>query len=385
MLFAFREDPIMFPERMKPPSTSGARADKAGPATSEMARRFLIRALSVGLALVPPVNATADDTARRLVLHARDEAYSALGEEDLAARKFRASLDREPKNQVSERGRGRLAQLSGNPVALRGAQPDLLPAGSAFRDCAHCPEMLVVPPGQFLMGSRPTETGRFEDESPAHRVTITKPFAVGKFEVTFEEWNACVEDGACAPLGNHGSGLKRHPVVNVSYEQAIGFTEWLSGRTGKKYRLLSEAEWEYAARAGTDEVGFWGNSPDRACQFANVYDETAKAAHSFGWENFPCDDGYANTGPVGSFEPNGFGLYDMLGNVWEWVDDCYNGSYAGAPTDGRVWRTGDCSRRVNRGGGWYGPPRFMRFAERDALPPLKSDDRVGFRVARTLP
>ncbi len=141
----------------------------------------------------------------------------------------------------------------------------------------------------------------------------------------------------------------------------MGYAEWLAEKTGKKYRLLSEAEWEYAARAGSDKARFWGSSPDRACQFGNVGDYSAKKKHP-DWEIHECDDGYAETAPVSSFKPNAFGLYDMLGNVWEWVEDCYNANYDGAPNDGRAWATGDCSRRVIRGGSWNNSPAIVRSA-----------------------
>jgi formylglycine-generating enzyme required for sulfatase activity len=398
------------------PSSSGNRTVEPDLATRKIAQR-LERALLLGLALALPIGSSAQgdpqqlffdgfelikagkveaaaaklelgldsDPRNALAHYFLGEAYLAMGKKDRGAEEFRTSLDLDPKSQVSDQGRRRLTELSRNPFAGHGAQSVLPAAGEEFKDCTQCPAMIVVPAGESVMGSPAAEAGRSDDEAPEHVVTIAKPFAVGKYEVTFAEWDACVEDKHCAQLGKTVWGRRHHPVVNVSYGQAVGFTQWLSDKTGKKYRLLSEAEWEYAARGGSTSARFWGSSPDRACQFANVYDLTAKAAHDFRWENFPCEDGYANTAPVGSFEPNGFGLHDMLGNVWEWVDDCYNDSYAGAPRDGRVWRTGDCSQRVNRGGGWYGPPRFVRSAERDGLGSARGDDRVGLRVARTLP
>ena len=209
--------------------------------------------------------------------------------------------------------------------------------------------------------------------------------------MTFDEWNACVRDKGCAAVKDEGWGQGRRPVIHVNYEQAVGYTEWLSDKTGKKYRLLSEAEWEYAARGGSDKARFWGSSPDRACQFANAYDEQGKRKWDFAkkynvdWPNFSCDDFHAETAPVGSFKPNAFGLYDMLGNVWDWVEDCYNKTYDGAPTDGRTWATGDCSRRVIRGGGWNDQPAWVRSANRNWFEPTVRSYLVGFRVARTLP
>ncbi len=243
--------------------------------------------------------------------------------------------------------------------------------------------MVVVPAGQFVMGSPPSETGRYEDEGPPHLVTIAKPFAVGKYEVTFNEWEACVRDKSCATVKDD-TGRGRRPVIKVNYGQAIGYAEWLADKTGKKYRLLSEGEWEYAARAGSDKTRFWGNSPDRACLFANVDDLSLKRKFSR-LTGHECDDGYPDTSPVGSFAPNAFGLHDMLGNVREWVEDCYNKTYDGAPTDGRVWATGDCSRRVNRGGSWGSDPAGVRSARRYGIRPTVRNLILGFRVARKLP
>ncbi len=272
------------------------------------------------------------------------------------------------------------------PPQTKATDPQRLPApGQSFRDCAQCPEMVVVPAGRFLMGSPENEPGRDGDEGPQHLVTIANPFAVGKFEVTFEEWGNCVREGQCTDAKDEGWGRERRPVINVNYEQAVGYAEWLSKKTGKKYRLLSEAEWEYAARAGSDIARFWGSGTDRACEFANVYDATSKAVFNAPWENFRCDDGYANTAPAGPFKPNAFGLYDMLGNVREWVEDCWNDSYASAPADGRVWTTGDCSRRVFRGGGWSSRPAGVRSAIRYGFAPAGRYNNLGFRVARTLP
>jgi formylglycine-generating enzyme required for sulfatase activity len=312
------------------------------------------------------------------------EAYFAAGQKDKAREQLRKSLDLDANSQIAGEARKRLAELSGNAFAGGGAGsfPD---AGTLIRECPQCPEMVVVPSGQFIMGSPPSETGRQDDEGPPHLVTIAKPFAVGKYEVTFREWEACVADRACAQAKDEGYGRDRRPVIHVNYEQAVGYAEWLSEKTGRKYRLLSEAEWEYAARAGSDKARFWGSGTDRACQFANVYDTTGKAKREYPWENFGCDDGYAVTAPAGSFKPNAFGLYDMLGNVSEWVEDCWNQSYAGAPADGRVWASGDCSRRVSRGGSWYSTPALVRSAKRDRYEPSARNDNLGFRVARTLP
>ena len=250
------------------------------------------------------------------------EALFALGQRDKATEQLRKSLDLDGNSQVAADARKRLGELTGNAFAVGndsgGNGGAKLPvAGTVIRDCAACPEVVVVPAGQFVMGSPPSETGRDDDEGPPHLVAIAKPFAVGKYEVTFDEWDVCVREKGCAAVKDDGGwGRGRRPVINVNYEQAMGYAEWLADKTGKKYRLLSEGEWEYAGRAGSEKARFWGSSPDRACQFANVADLSLKR-RSPGSTVHECDDGYLGTSPVGSFAPNAFGLHDMLGNVWE--------------------------------------------------------------------
>ena len=238
--------------------------------------------------------------------------------------------------------------------------------GRWFRDCDACPEMVVLPAGSFLMGSPESEEGRDDNEGPQHRVTIGEAFATGVYEVTFEEWDACVADGGCGGYRpkDYGRGRGRRPVSHVSWGDAQAYVEWLSVKTGEEYRLLSEAEWEYAARAGT------------------------RTRYSFGDEITPRDANYlgniSKTQPVGSYRANGYGLHDMHGNAWEWGQDCWNGSYAGAPNNGEAWETGDCSRRVLRGGSWIYISRYLRSANREGI---RTGDRIygdGFRVARTL-
>ena len=239
-------------------------------------------------------------------------------------------------------------------------------AGDVIQDCDECPEMVVVPAGSFRMGSPPSEEGRFDNEGPMRRVTISEPFAVGKYEVTFAEWDACVSAGGCKGRkpDDEGWGRGARPVINVSWGDAWSYALWLSRRTGKEYRLLSEAEWEYAARAGTS------------------------TRYSFGDRISPRDANYdqieGRTLPVGSYKPNGFGLYDMHGNAWEWVEDCWNGGYTGAPSDGSAWESGACDLRVLRGGSWYYQPRDLRSAFRFWLVSGLRFGVTGFRVARTL-
>lgn len=302
---------------------------------------------------------------------------------------FEQSLQLDGNGEAAGKARQRLTELSSRAAPNAGSvQPAVAAgprAGTELKDCDACPAMIVVPAGEFIMGSPPGESGRSDDEGPAHIVRIARPFAVGKYEVTFDEWDACAAGRQCGAASDEGWGRGKRPVINVSYEQAVGFTEWLSEKTGKKYRLLTEAEWEYVARAGSDKARFWGISQDRACDFANVFDETGKRKTSYNSETFQCNDRFAETAPVGSFKPNAFGLYDILGNVWEWVQDCYNTTYDGAPGDGRAWSTGDCSKRVTRGGSWGSYPRDVRSAVRQGAGLAFRYGLLGFRVARTLP
>ena len=275
---------------------------------------------------------------------------------------------------------GKLKELHVGPPAKDGAQlPQMvvsesgekLEPGRQFRDCAKCPEMVVIPAGAFVMGSPGSEKGRGREEGPAHRVRIPKPFAVGAYEVTFAEWDSCHRAGGCThdPADN-GWGRGDRPVVGVSWRDAQQYVRWLSRKTGNEYRLLSESEWEYAARAGTVTRYWWGDRLGR--NRANC-----EACGS------PWDD--RETAPVGSFSPNGFGLYDVHGNVREWVEDCWNGGYRGARSDGRPWTgDGDCGKRVLRSGSCINPPRQLRSAMRVWKPIDRRDRDAGFRVAMTL-
>ena len=259
--------------------------------------------------------------------------------------------------------------------------------GTVFSDCATCSEMVVVPAGSFMMGSPESEEGRWEYEGPRHRVTIGTPFAVGVYEVTFAEWDACVAAGGCGGHrpGDEGWGRGSRPVINVSWEDAQAYVRWLSRETGEEYRLLTEAEWEYVARAGTMTARYWGEGETRQCRHGNGYDRTGHAELELtNWDSASCSDGYVHTAPVGLFEPNDFGLYDVLGNVFEWTEDCLNESYSGAPADGSAWSSGDCSRRVLRGGYWLDSPRYLRSALRNWGSAGDRSNGIGFRVARTI-
>lgn len=260
--------------------------------------------------------------------------------------------------------------------------------GERFRDCASCPEMVVVPAGSFMMGSPSSEEGRQGDEGPQHLVTIGSPFAVGVYEVTFAEWEACVEAGGCGGFRprDEGWGRGSRPVMNVNREDAREYVRWLSRETGARYRLLTEAQWEYMARAGTETPRYWGEGEMEQCRSANGADATAHRAYPDAADSLfaACSDGNVYTAPVGSFEPNGFGVYDVLGNVFEWTEDCWNGGHAGAPADGSAREQGDCSRAVVRGGSYDLSPRFLRSAVRFGVPARVRNKDLGFRVARSM-
>lgn len=236
------------------------------------------------------------------------------------------------------------------------------------------PEMVLLPPGRFVMGSPDSEEGRDSNEGPQHTVEIRYTFAVGKYEVTWNEWEACVSNGGC---GRHrpfdwGVGRGSRPVINVSWYDAQAYVSWLNQKTGltgrpDRYRLLSEAEWEYAARAGSESRWSFGDDESRLGEFA-WFVSNSEGAHQ----------------PVGGKTANDFGLHDMHGNLLEWVEDCWNGSYEGAPNDGSVWNSGDCSARVYRGGSWGNTSKFLRSAMRVSKSPGERTRNVGFRIARTI-
>ena len=260
------------------------------------------------------------------------------------------------------------AAFSPEEFASSAGASEPLRAGQSFRDCADgCPEMIVVPAGGFMMG--PTEAG----DPPQRRVTIGKPFGVGKFEVTFTEWQACVAGKGCSRTPDDSRwGRANRPVISVSWDDAKQYVAWLSRKTGKTYRLLSEAEWEYAARAGSTTRYSWGNEIGRG------------NAHCEGCGS-PLDK--TRTAPVGSFKPNAFGLHDMHGNVWEWVEDCWERNLADAPTDGTARASGcsDDDERVTRGGAFlYDDPTALQSTVRNNWSKDGEANGIGFRVARTL-
>ena len=264
----------------------------------------------------------------------------------------------------------RLGSTRGEEVrtAGRASGPDP-EAGTSFRDCVDCPEMVVIPAGRFWMGCEP-DRAFSEKEQPAREVRIARRFALSKHETTFAQWDACVAGGGCDGYlpDDHGRGWGDRPVINVNWRDARKYASWLSEKTGKRYRLPSEAEWEYAARAGSTTRYSWGD--DIGPNWAN-FELTSREKH---W-----------TLPVGLFRPNAFGLHDMHGNVWEWVEDCWNYTYDGAPSDGSAWLSGDCGLRVTRGGAWDTHWLNLRSAYRNRGGAGLRNPDMGFRVALTLP
>ena len=275
----------------------------------------------------------------------------------------------------------------------------------SFKECDLCPVMVVVPAGVFRMGS-PDSDNQDGDEGPQRQVTIARPFAVGKFEVTVDQFAAFVaetghdagstcwtfeaatwSERTARSFRNPGfTQSSSHPAVCINWRDAKAYVAWLSSKTGRTYRLLTEAEWEYAARAGTISRYHFGDDANALCGYGNAADQSTMrgVAGASGWAVVTCDDGHAFTAPAGSFSANAFGLYDLHGNVWEWTEDCWNDSYDGAPVDGSAWTTGDCSFRVIRGGSWINIPRGPRSANRYREVVGGRFDSTGFRVARTL-
>lgn len=261
--------------------------------------------------------------------------------------------------------------------------------GDEFRDCPSCPEMVVLPSGEFVMGAALIEAGKKPGEGPQRKIAIDYQLAVGKYEVTWDEWGMCVADEWCSqygpddrdvrdnlrepPLVSWGKGSR--PLVYVSWFEARNFTRWLSNKTGEEYRLLSESEWEYAARSGRTKPQPPEGEANVGCPFVSDPDADFAAREL-------CDDPYPFTAPVGSYAPNAFGLYDMFGNVREWVEDCYSESYQGVPTNGSAFSKPDCTRRVLRGDSWYAAPGKSRASARGEDIPAEARWSIGFRVAR---
>jgi formylglycine-generating enzyme required for sulfatase activity len=271
------------------------------------------------------------------------------------------------------------------------------PMAKVFKDCDMCPEMVIIPRGAFIMGSPETEQNRDSDEGQ-HKVTIEYSFAVSKGPITWDQWEACVNDAMCdgksveaalrldregKPIQNYaGHARNNHPVVGVSWHDAKAFVGWLNRKTGKeKYRLLSESEFEYAARAGTNTVFGWGNEPNH--DYANYGKDAGEelggmAAGRDMWED--------STSPICSFPTNAFGLCDMYGNVYQWIEDCYETNIGTLPTDGSAAKSGNCSVRGFRSNSFESNQKSLRSANRAFVyaPDTRGRNYLGFRVAKTL-
>jgi formylglycine-generating enzyme required for sulfatase activity len=309
----------------------------------------------------PPVDALAETDGASPAVEAGNESGDAQPTEALAATDISAA---EP-DEVA--GGGAVEIVPAAPPAPVDPAQDKAAAtstekakavkpGKKFRDCDFCPHMAALPGGKFLMGSPSSEAGRNAYEGPQHEVTV-KPFVISIYEVTIEEWAACAADGACEAKRNENAKL---PVLGVSWREARDYAKWLSRKTGRAYRLPTEAEWEYAARAGTKSAYWWGEAFKRS----EVPSGAAK--------------------PVGSFEANAFGLHDVLGNAREWVEDCYINNFSATPTDGSAATTGDCTKRVIRGGAWSSPPADMRSANRSRIDANLRPLYMGVRLAAAL-
>ena len=254
--------------------------------------------------------------------------------------------------------------LAQTPAAKPAAKP--APAApQVFKDCDVCPEMVVLPKGAFIMGS-----DLLPAEQPKHPVFIKKPFAMSRFEITFDNWEAClIEKGCTHNPHDHNWGRGRQPIMNIDFHMAEGYAKWLSQKTGHTYRLPTEAEWEYGARAGSTTAYWFGDNPDDG--MINCRQCTGAVP------------GHRNA-PVGQYKPNPFGLYDMHGNAYEWVSDCWIPHYKGAPRDGSARTEGDCAIRVIRGGSWYYFSRQSRSSSRAKNPAAVKSYWLSFRVVREL-
>jgi formylglycine-generating enzyme required for sulfatase activity/predicted Ser/Thr protein kinase len=292
-------------------------------------------------------------------------------------------------------------RVGSDATANHAAPAATLASGEVFRDCPTCPLMKVLPPGRFMQGSAATDPDAQPFEQPQHPVVIRYPFGMGVFEVTLGEFREFVNgtqrkitgctvyDGSWherADLSWSDVGYPQsstHPVACVSWRDARDYTTWLSHKTSQHYRLASASEWEYAARAGSEAARPWGSDTEAACKSANVADLSAAQRYP-GWKVHPCNDGYVYSAPVGSFAPNAFGLYDMLGNVFEWVEDCWHPDYQGAPTDGSPWVAGDCSQHDMRGGSWFTAAPSVSVAARNRFEDTYRSNSVGFRIVREI-
>ncbi len=270
--------------------------------------------------------------------------------------------------------------LSSRPACpLSAAEERALKPKDSFKECDKCPEMVVVPAGSFTMGSPESELGRSFHEGPQHKVSFARPFAVGRFALTFHEWDACVADGGCNGYkpDDKGWGRGRLPAINVSWGDAKAYVAWLAKKTGKSYRLLSEAEREYVTRAGTTTPFWWGSS-------ISTSQANYEGTFTYTYGNGVMGEYRQRTVPVDSFAPNPWGFYLVHGNVADWREDCYHDRLQGAPGDDSAWTTCDCSRRFVRGGSWVVTAVNLRAANRSGNATVGRLSGLGFRLGRTL-
>jgi formylglycine-generating enzyme required for sulfatase activity len=287
------------------------------------------------------------------------------------------------------------------PATTAKALPGGVKAGQAIKDCPDCPDLVAIPPGSFVMGAEKGEDGATDAEYPQAKITVA-PVAIGKFEVTRREFAAFIEATGYQSNRNcwgpttggafdfvkgrdwQDPGFDQSdddPVVCISADDAEAYVKWLSKLTGKRYRLPSEAEWEYAARAAMTGPYYWGDDEDAFCAHGNIADDAA-AGHFRGWTTIDCDDGNVFTAPVGSYKPNAYGLFDMLGNVKEWAADCGNNDLAGIGPTAKARRSGDCKLHVVRSSAWDSLPSIGRLSFREANKSSNAYCNYGFRVAR---
>jgi len=257
--------------------------------------------------------------------------------------------------------------------------PAVIHAESHYTDPTTGMDFVSIKGGCFQMGDSVGDGD--PNERPVHEVCVSG-FSIGKYEVTNAQYKKFNPNHKSVSSEGFTQDADNQPVVNVSWDDAVAYAKWLSKKSGQMYRLPTEAEWEYAARAGTTTSRYWGNNPDETCKYANVADLSAKKKRP-SWTTFFCDDGYVVSAPVGSFKPNAYGLYDMLGNVWEWCEDTYNSeAYTKLPKDNPVY-TGMGEYRVMRGGGWSNGPLGIRSSHRVGLSPDFGHHALGFRLVKT--
>jgi formylglycine-generating enzyme required for sulfatase activity len=381
MLISVRNDVMRDTQRKQVPWEHSALTGRfyfgAAAATAEPPKAAPARLSEAAEAWAAAERTTSVTALEAFVARYKDTFYAELARARIAELKGQqAALSKSAPEQTGKRAEppeqktGSLAP-SGRGRPLSAAEERELKPKDQFKECHECPEMVVVPAGEFQMGSPAGEEGRAGNEEPRRKVTIARPLAVGRFEVTFAQWDACVAAGGCQQKpSDEGWGRGTRPVINVTWDDvATDYLPWLSRKTGKTYRLLTEAEWEYAARSGSTTAYSWG-------------DEIGPGNANCSGCGSPWSG--RQTAPVGSFRPNAFGLHDVHGNVWEWVQDCYRDTYANAAPDGTAALELPGCSRVLRGGSWLGAPRVSRSAVRGGYQPDFRFGNGGFRVARPL-